>query len=429
MTASIPVATVAVPTWRGASQLDGCLAAVARQQFPGGEFEVLVFNNGDDRDVAALLREHYPSVGVLSSPVNIGFAAACNRMADAASGKHLAFLNDDTVPAEDWLAALVDGLETSPDDVAAVGGILHDREGVRLDFAGGVVTFDGHALQCDHGRLLAGWSAPATGTEIPFACGGNMLIRREQFMVAGGFDERFFAYYEDVDLGWRLWSQGARITVAPEAVARHVGAATSARLGVYQRGRLFEWNAYQVACKNYEQELWDRVEPVVLATLIGRTTHALRGAPPGGGLLRWREDPAVVPPDQSHEVLPRAQPRWQRRSFPSAAQRAAQRLAGAVTAAAARLYPWPALWVTDPRAIAQLQVLDRIAGGTAALRARRVQVQSTRVRPDAEIFARFPRYVVPTYPGDTETLAEVTGRLPAQLRATVATFAELGIAT
>ena len=91
------------------------------------------------------------------------------------------------------------------------------------------------------------WNAtsrvPGAGEELLFGCGGNLLVRRRSFLEAGGFDESYFAYFEDVDLGWRLWSGGERILACPGASARHRQGASSARLGDARRGTLYERNA------------------------------------------------------------------------------------------------------------------------------------------------------------------------------------------
>ena len=126
---------------------------------------------------------------------------------------------------------------------------------------------------------------PAAGEELAFACGGNLLVRRASFLAAGGFDESYFAYLEDVDLGWRLWSGGERIVFAPGAVVHHRSSATSDLLGLYNRGFLFERNAYLTAYKNYEDGLWEKILPAVMLTLLSRT-QALLLANPGMETLR-----------------------------------------------------------------------------------------------------------------------------------------------
>ena len=87
--------------------------------------------------------------------------------------------------------------------MAAVSGKIVDWEGERLDFGRGVMTFDGHAFQLDFRRPLDRGARARGGRGAAFACGGNMLVRRDAFLAAGGFDADYFAYLEDVDLGWR----------------------------------------------------------------------------------------------------------------------------------------------------------------------------------------------------------------------------------
>ena len=169
--------------------------------------------------------------------------------------------------------------------MAAVSGRIVDWSGERLDFARGLMTFDGHAFQQDFGRPLAEVELPAAGAELLFACGGNMIVRRDSFLAAGGFDESYFAYLEDVDLGWRLWSGGERILFAPEAVVHHRSMATSQLLGAFHRGFLFERNAFLTAYKNYEAGLWEELMPAVLLTLIHRTQTLMVQNNPGGELL------------------------------------------------------------------------------------------------------------------------------------------------
>src|SRR5262249_6913242 len=157
-------------------------------------------------DTTAWLRRHHPRVRVLTSERNLGFCAGNNRLVAATDSDAVAFLNNDTCPVPTWLAALVSTLASAPADVAAVSGLLTDWDGARLDCAEGVLTFDGHAFQLGQGEPLGGARMPRAGAELLLPSGGNMLIRRRAFLEAGGFDEDYFAYYDDVDLGWRLWS-------------------------------------------------------------------------------------------------------------------------------------------------------------------------------------------------------------------------------
>ena len=153
---------------------------------------------------------------------------------------------------------------------AASAGRLLSWDGSRHDFARGGVTFDCHAFQIGQGFPLDEVEAPSTGEALPFACGGNMAIRKDDWQRSGGFDKELFAYFEDVDLGWRLWAGGREVVAAADAVARHRGSATSAGLGDYRRGVLFERNALRTFFVCADDEYRSSFGEAVYATFLHR---------------------------------------------------------------------------------------------------------------------------------------------------------------
>ncbi|MEE8524730.1 MAG: glycosyltransferase family 2 protein, partial [Thermoanaerobaculia bacterium] len=185
--------SVLILSWNGRRHLEECLPALREQQPPGCEWETLVLDNGSADGTSDWVREAHPEVRLLESPANLGFCAGNNHLVAEARGDALVFLNNDTRPRRDWLAALTGALDGAPEDVAAVSGLIVDWPGERLDFASGIMTFDGHAFQLGQGRPLAGAELPTAGSEMLFACGGNMIIRRESFLGAGSFDPDYFA--------------------------------------------------------------------------------------------------------------------------------------------------------------------------------------------------------------------------------------------
>jgi GT2 family glycosyltransferase len=419
---AIKKVAVAILSWNGRHHLETCLAALAAQRDPGVEWEILVLDNGSTDGTADWLRtviSGSPRVRLIRSDVNLGFCGGNNRLArEAEDADALALLNNDTRPEPGWLAALVDALRSAPDDVAAVSGKIVDWDAERLDFGRGVMTFDGHAFQLDFRRPLGRARVPEAGEELLFACGGNMLIRRQSFLAAGGFDESYFAYLEDVDLGWRLWSGGERVLFAPDAVVRHRSSATSDLLGLYNRGFLFERNAFLTAYKNYEDGLWERIMPALMLTLVSRTERLLVGSNPGTGTLRidpyagWIANtgdgakgappiPARVP-ITPRTILLKMKEHGPRKFLSKMAER--------IQAARSSPPPTPpsvqeAPCLTDERTIAQLRALHWLLGHLDDAAERRAQVQRRRRRPDREIFERFPLYLVPTYPGDEALFA------------------------
>jgi GT2 family glycosyltransferase len=411
---SVPTkVSVAILSWNGRAHLETCLGALAVQQDPGVEWEILVLDNGSNDGTAAWLREVRPArLRLIESPHNLGFCGGNNRLVAEASGDAIAFLNNDTRPRADWLSGLVKALASAPRDVAAVSGLILDWEGERLDFGRGAMTFDGHAFQLDFRRPLDRAQLPIAGEELFFACGGNMLIWRKSFLAAGGFDESYFAYLEDVDLGWRLWSGGERILVAPQAIVHHRSNATSDLLGLYNRGFLFERNAFLTAYKNYESGVWERMMPALLLTFMARTDAMLIDSNPGGSTLRldpyggWIANTASAAPAVTATAAP--SPAAAKRSLPTFrelsrklrevgprefARRAKRRFQRPEEAA-----KYPVL--TDERTIAQLRAMHYLLGHLEQSAEKRAAVQRRRQRTDREIFARFPLYLVPTYPGD-----------------------------
>ena len=460
-----PRVSVAILSWNGRHHLEACLEALSLQHDPGVDWEVLVLDNGSTDGTGAWLRARYPEgrlappagsapaaprLRVLTSPANLGFCAGNNRLVAAASGD-VAFLNNDTRPDRGWLAALVRALAGAPADVAAVSGKIVDWTGERLDFGRGVMTFDGHAFQLDFRRPLGSARVPVRGEELLFACGGNMLIRRASFLAAGGFDESYFAYLEDVDLGWRLWSGGERVIFEPDAIVHHRSSATSDLLGLYNRGFLFERNAFLTAYKNYEPGLWDQVMPALLLTFLSRTQTMLADNNPGGGSLRidpyagWIANTAAPeiacsaatgiataaaaaapPTTPSAAVRSAAAPRsplspagigrkWREHGARELCRRAARKIRAKLRAAlaagrdggrgSAADAAVRAPILTDERTVAQLRALSYLLAHLEAGAAAREAVQRRRRRSDREIFARFPLYLVPTYPGDQALFA------------------------
>lgn len=398
--------SVAILSWNGRHHLEPCLAALAALEDPGVPWEVVVLDNGSTDGTAPWMRERHPEVRLIESPVNLGFCAGCNRLVEAAEGDAVAFLNNDARPHPAWLGSLVETLGSAPPDVAAVSGCLLDWEGRRLDFARGVMTFDGHAFQDGFGRPLARAEIPASGTELLFACGGNLLVRKEAFRALGGFDEDYFAYLEDVDLGWRSWAAGWRVIFSAEAIAYHRSSATSDLLGHWNRGFLFERNAFLTAYKNYEPALWERWMPVVLLTLLSRTQTLMVQNNPGGALLTLDPYAGHIANTAAPESAPgvpesrweRWRDRWRRyggrQVLVRGLARALQRLGGSDPLLA------EAPWLTDGRTLAQLQAQTFLLSHLDRAAEKRARVGELRRRSDEEIFERFPLYLVPTYPGD-----------------------------
>ena len=217
-----------IPSWNSLELLPRCLASLADQ---GVEVELMVVDNGSsDGSVEWLEREGAPHV---SLPRNAGFAAAVNLGAARTRAQTILALNADTALEPGCLGRLLDALEADP----ALGGVqprilqLEDGDGAqpdphsaRLYSAGQALTADGRAVETGAGEAQPP-RLPGVH-EVFGVCGAACLLRRQLFTGLGGYDERYFAFYEDVDLNVRARIAGWRFAYVPEAVVWHLGNAS-----------------------------------------------------------------------------------------------------------------------------------------------------------------------------------------------------------
>ena len=159
--------------------------------------------------------------------------------ADVATGEYLVFLNDDTRAHQEWLRELVGSARRR--GAAAVSSCILDWSGQAADFVESAVNFEGKGFQLHYGTPINGLSL--TEKPLLFGCGGALLIDRAVFRDAGGWDDKTFASYRDVELGWRLNLFGHEVWFAPRAVVYHKHHGTSARWPEPPRIRLYERNA------------------------------------------------------------------------------------------------------------------------------------------------------------------------------------------
>ena len=199
---------------------------------------------------------------------NVGFSAGCNQGARAAHEPEvLVFLNNDMRVEPSWLRELVAPIVRG--ECQAATAKMFSWDGKRMNSAGGGMNFHGIGIQ--KGYL----DEPGPEHDRParslFACGGAMAVDAEVFAEAGGFDEEFFAYYEDVDLGWRMWVLGHEVHYVPGAVCYHHHSSTSRTFPVETIRLLQARNPFLACFKNYDDANLARVLPAQLALALRRT--------------------------------------------------------------------------------------------------------------------------------------------------------------
>ena len=216
---SLPDIAVVIPNLNGARWLPGCLDALAHQSLPSSE--TVVVDNGSTDESLPLLRSRYPHVRIIELKTNTGFAAAVNAGIRSTRAPWVALLNTDTRAAPDWLAELAKALAASDEKVGAVAGLMRWMENPDLvENAGDELSWQGAAEKRGHGEPVENFLQPG---EVFSCCAGAALYRRSFLEATGGFDERFFAYLEDIDLGLRGRLMGFRYLYAPAATVLHHG--------------------------------------------------------------------------------------------------------------------------------------------------------------------------------------------------------------
>ena len=258
----LPAVSVIVVNLNGRALLGDCLDSIAAQEYPAAQVQTIVVDNGSTDGSLQFVREAYPWVQVIEAGRNLGFAAGCNLGARKASGDFVAFLNNDARADAGWLQAMVEATQTDP-AIACIAAKILDQDGKTIDFVGTAMNLTGRAFQIDEG-LPVSPDAHDEPAEVLAPCGAAMLVRRDIFWQIGGFDEEFVAYYEDVDLGWRLWLSGYEVLFSPQAIAYHRKHQTGSSFPVEQRYTLSEANSLRMLIKNLEEENLARVLPFSL---------------------------------------------------------------------------------------------------------------------------------------------------------------------
>jgi len=382
-------ASVIVVAHAGLKQLEDSLGSLDAYSGRTG-IEVVLVDNGSADRCSEGAAQRWPWIKAVRSESNLGFAGGVHRGAEAAEGEVLVLLNDDAAAEEGLVEAHLDCLGSYP-DAAVSAGRLVSWDGERHDFVRGLVTFDCHAFQLEQGTSTHGVTPPALGETLPFACGGNMAVRRRDWERSGGFDSNLFAYFEDVELGWRLWAQDRAVRAAPNAVARHRGGATSSGLGDVLRGVLFERNALRIFHACADRECRAAFGAAVHLTFLHRLTAF---AAENHSLARAAADPFSAAAAPSSGVREKGRHRV---GFASFGGHLLGRLLGDPDSGQP--------FAENSLLLMQMRAAQGFFCGFEKTERRRAELEIARKVPDREILTRFPRCVVPTYLGDDELFA------------------------
>lgn len=230
-----------MPTLSGGEPLAECLAALGRQTFHS--FQAIVVDNSGAGRVSQTNLSDF--VRVLASPKNLGYGGAINYACRESQGEFVAALNDDAAPCAEWLAELVKAADANPRAGMWASQVrLHEDT---LDSAGMLLYADGSSKQRGHRRPPVEFAQPC---EALLPSGSAALYRRAMLDRVGGFDDDFFLYCEDTDLGLRAQWAGWSCDYVPAAIVDHRYSESAGRASAL-KAYFVERNRLRVALKNF----------------------------------------------------------------------------------------------------------------------------------------------------------------------------------
>jgi GT2 family glycosyltransferase len=239
-------ASVIVVNWNGEQFLERCLTALMNQTVKPHEI-ILVDNASSDGSIDIVRR--FPSLRLLAQDQNTGFARGNNLAIEASSeaSQWIALINPDAFAEPDWLEALLVAATNHPAFDVFGSKLVNAADPTLLDGAGDAYHVSGLVWRKGHGELVPAIASDASDNvrEVFSPCAAAAMYRRSALLELGGFDEDYFCYVEDVDLGFRLRLAGHRCLYVPQSVVHHVGSATTggqhSDFSVYHGHRNLVW--------------------------------------------------------------------------------------------------------------------------------------------------------------------------------------------
>lgn len=214
--------SVIIPNYNGERFLKGCLEALKIQTYE--ELEVILVDNASTDNSIETARELYPEIRVIELLENTGFAYAVNRGIEAAQGEYVLLLNNDTIVFPNFVKNQYKMIKGKPDVFSCSALMIQNGNHELVDDAGDELAALGWGFAPDRDKPVSGCMVPH---EVFSSCAGAAIYRKSVFDEIGLFDESFFAYLEDMDIGYRARLAGYRNLYNPYAKVYHLGSASS----------------------------------------------------------------------------------------------------------------------------------------------------------------------------------------------------------
>ncbi len=220
---------IVILNWNGSKMLKTYLPSVL--EYSRGDAVVYVADNASEDDSLQMLAVHFPEVRIIRLDRNYGFAEGYNRALASVEAEYYVILNSDVEVTHHWLDPLTEFMDYHPEAAACQPKLLSVSDRDFFEYAGACGGYiDRYGYPFCRGRIF-GTVEEDNGqydynAEILWATGACLMIRSEDYRRAGGFDARFFAHNEEIDLCWRLRIMARKIYCIPDSVVYHVGGGT-----------------------------------------------------------------------------------------------------------------------------------------------------------------------------------------------------------
>lgn len=340
------VVSVVLVNFRGADDTLECIEGLFGLNWPSERLEIVVVENGSGDDSLEKLQVVSDRIVLVKSNDNLGFTGGCNLGVANSTGEFVAFLNNDAKPHPDWINEAVSTFAQGA-DIGAVASKVLDWDGVNVDYVDASITWYGMGYKPHAGERDGGsWNEEK---DVLFGTGAAMFIKASVFEELDGFDDNFFMFYDDVDLGWRMNLLGYRFRYQPRSLAFHKHHASMNKFGNFREEYLLERNALFSLYKNLDDEALARVLP---GALLLATRRAI-----GRGKLDSTSLDLRVPGDDNEPTMP-----------------------------------------VPKSTMAGVFAIDQLVEMLPQMAAARERIQSTRVRTDRELSRLFGNIDEPAYP-------------------------------
>lgn len=239
-----PTVSIIVLNWNGKQYLETCLLSLGKQTYES--IEIIFVDNGSIDGSVEFVKNRFPGVIILRHDTNLGFSEGVNSGFRISRGKFIATINNDAEADENWIKNLMTVMESGTDIGCCGSKMMRYYDRKIIDSAGIVVCQSGNAY--DRGREKKDIGQYDIQEEIFGACAGAALYRRKMLDEIGFFDKEYFAYFEDVDLSFRMHLFGWKCVFVPNAIVYHMHSATSKSFSPFkifylERNKL--WNMWK----------------------------------------------------------------------------------------------------------------------------------------------------------------------------------------